>query len=57
MEDTHLRRATIGIMIAWFVFATLVDRFVLREWTPWLSNLLYFRDAKIIIKPFERDIS
>jgi hypothetical protein len=39
------------------VFAILVDRFVLREHVPWLSNLLYFRDAQIVVKPFERKIS
>src|SRR5438067_1212211 len=54
MTNAQERRAIVGTMVAWCLCAILIDRFVLREHAAWLSYLLYFRNAQIVVKPFER---
>lgn len=46
--------AVVGAFLAWTVVAIAIDRYVVRDAVPWLSRLLYFKDAEIVIKPFDR---
>ena len=57
MTDNQKRMAVIGGLVAWYVVATLVDRYLLREIAPWFSRLLYLGDAEIVVRPFSRKFS
>lgn len=57
MTNIQKTIAIVGAFIAWTIFAVGLDRYVIRDWIPWLSNLLYFKDAEIVIKPFDRSFS
>lgn len=54
LTDKEKQKAIVGLALAWIVFALAFDRYVLRDYVPWLSNMLYFRDAEIVIQPFSR---
>ena len=54
LSDSQQRLAVVGVAIAWIIFALAVDRYILRDSVPWLSHLLYFRDAEIVVQPFSR---
>jgi hypothetical protein len=57
MKNSQKRMAVLGGLVAWWVFALAIDRYVLREHLPWFSELLYFRDAEIVVQPFSRKFS
>jgi hypothetical protein len=54
MSKIQRALALIGAFVAWTVVALAVDRYVLRDLLPWLSRLLYFKNAEILVRPFNR---
>jgi hypothetical protein len=57
MTNGQIRKAVIGGIASWFVLGLLLDRYVLRQYAPWFSNLFYFRDAEIVVRPYSRKIA
>ena len=58
-SPSHMRTeekgiAIVGAFVAWTIVAIAIDRYVIRDSIPWLSNLLYFKNVEIVIKPFDR---
>ena len=51
------RTATLGLVLAWIVAALAIDRYALRHNFPWFSDALYFQNAQIVVKPFDRTIA
>ena len=54
MSKLQRALAIVGAFLAWTVVALAVDRYVLRDTLPWLARLLYFKDAEIVVRPFDR---
>lgn len=57
MTNSQKGMAVIGGSATWCVIAILLDRYFLREKAPWFSQLLYLRDAEIVVQPFSRTFS
>jgi len=54
LTEKQKQRAIVGFALTWIVLALAIDRYVLSDYAPWLSNMLYFRDAEIVVQPFSR---
>lgn len=57
LTKSQKRIAILGLFSAWFLIATVIDRYVLRIWAPWFSELLHLENAEIVVRPFSRTFS
>ncbi len=54
MTNIQKTVAIIGAFLLWTIVAVGIDRYFVRDSIPNLSQLLYFKDAEIVVKPFDR---